>query len=117
MTSLGPLRRCGLFNKGSCLFLICDPSHRCELDVKPVRLKFFFQGIQGRMRGRACAITHGRVHPCRMSGAAEKSAEACSRLSGEFFELSPDSRVVAMAMQPVKRLSEELANAIRSRNS
>ena len=46
-----------------------------------------------------------------MSDAADKAAEARNRLSGNSFELN------TMMLEPVKRLSEELAHAIRSRNS
>ena len=46
-----------------------------------------------------------------MSDAADKAAEARHNLNGTSFELNP------MMLEPVKRLSEELANALKSRNS
>ena len=49
---------------------------------------------------------------CRLSNAADRAAEARNHLSGGSFELNP-----AIAMQPVKRLSEELAAALKARNS
>ena len=52
------------------------------------------------------------VRLCRLSNAADRAAEARNRLSGGSFELNP-----AIAMQPVKRLSEELAAALKARNS
>ena len=53
--------------------------------------------------------TAGGVY--RLSNAAEKAADAKNRLSGGSFELNP------IVLPQVKRLSEDMANALKSRNS
>ena len=74
-------------------------------------LRHFEDGLVPRRVLIALRQAMTGMDPCRMSDAAEKAAEAPHCLSGTSFELNP------MMLEPVKRLSEELANALKSRNS